>query len=157
MIINLIFLLLESEKFQKVTNHPVHIVDDKGNLSPSALIPFCALGGDLSAMGVKIEKINKTIDVPVCNSFRPILVEDQLCYQVDPNKYIKNLPHKERKLNLILFIDFNEDRWIPLKTKKQSEIHNGNDYDFKEDQDNNIIINTIGKIVHILILFFRII
>ena len=47
----------ESKMLQKLSNHPVHILDDEGNLSPTALIPFCEFGGNMSAMGIKIEQI----------------------------------------------------------------------------------------------------
>ena len=58
-------------------------MDQSGNLSPTALVPFCVFGGNMSVMGVKIDEF----DVPVCNSFRPKVLMDQLCYEVDPNKY----------------------------------------------------------------------
>ena len=60
----------------------MHIQNEDGSTSPTALIPFCQFGGDMSIMGVKMEEV----DVPVCNSFRPKIVLDQLCYTVDPNK-----------------------------------------------------------------------
>ena len=60
----------------------MHIQNEDGSTSPTALIPFCKFGGDMSIMGVKMEEV----DVPVCNSFRPKIVLDQLCYTVDPNK-----------------------------------------------------------------------
>jgi len=55
-------------------------------LSPTALIPFCEFGedGNFSRMGIEIDQF----DVPVCNSFRPKIIEDQLCYEVNPNDYI---------------------------------------------------------------------
>ena len=68
----------------KWTNHPVHIQDQDGKLSPTALVPFCEFGGNMSVMGVKIDQI----DVPVCNSFRPKIKGNQLCYTVDPNKVV---------------------------------------------------------------------
>ena len=82
------FIILGSKNVSRLTNHPVHIQDKDGNLSPTALIPFCDFGGNMSVMGVKIDQF----DVPVCNSFRPKIVQDQLCYTVDPNKEI--LPKK---------------------------------------------------------------
>ena len=39
-------------------------------------LPFSEFGGNMSVMGVKIDKSN----VPVCNSFRPKIIRDQLCY-----------------------------------------------------------------------------
>ena len=46
-----------------MTNHPVHIVTEGGRMSPSAFIPFCELGGNMSLMGIKIDQF----DVPVCS------------------------------------------------------------------------------------------
>merc|ERR1712073_18241 len=34
----------------RITNHPVHIFDEKGNLSPSAFIPFCQFGRNISTL-----------------------------------------------------------------------------------------------------------
>ena len=53
------------------------------NLVITAMIPFCEFGGNMSVMGVNIEHF----EVPFCNSFRPKILLDQLCYQVDPNEY----------------------------------------------------------------------
>ena len=86
-------------------NHPVHIKEDDGELYPTALIPFCEFGGNMSVMGVKID----LIDVPVCNSFRPKIIRDQLCYTVDPNEYKDKIDLKG-DLSLSLFIHYNEDR-----------------------------------------------
>ena len=97
--------LVGSKEAQKVTNHPVHVQDQFGNFSPTALIPFCVFGGNISAMGVKIDQF----DVPVCNSFRPKILRDQLCYTVDPNEY-KHKIDKKGELSLSLFIHYNEDR-----------------------------------------------
>ena len=62
------------ENLQGETNHPVHIQNEDGTLSPTALIPFCEFGGNMPIMGVKIDKF----DVPVCNSFMPKLLGNQL-------------------------------------------------------------------------------
>ena len=69
------------------------------------MIPFCEFGGDMSVMGVKIDQL----EVPVCNSFRPKIVMDQLCYTVDPNEY-KDKINLEGDMSLSLFIHYNEDR-----------------------------------------------
>ena len=94
-------------EMQRVTNHPVHLVDNNGSINPTALVPFCSLSDDFSAMGVKIDQM----DVPVCNSFRPKIVRDQLCYSVDLNK-IKKRIQLEDKLSFSFFIDYNEDREV---------------------------------------------
>ena len=99
----------ESKMLQKLSNHPVHILDDEGNLSPTSLIPFCEFGGNMSAMGIKIDQF----DVPVCNSFKPKYVFNQLCYEVDPNEYVsKVFDERVTELGLTLIIDYNEDRQL---------------------------------------------
>ena len=120
------FFISESEKLLKLTNHPVHIIEEKGNiLSPTALIPFCSFANNFSMMGTKITEF----EVPVCNSFRAKLVKDQLCYEVDLSRFKNHINFKD-KLFLTLLIDYNEDREI----KK-------NEY----PKENFVIINTIGN------------
>ena len=53
---------LATPEMQKVTSHPVHIMDEDGQLSPTALIPFCSVSNNYSTMGTKIH----SLDVPVC-------------------------------------------------------------------------------------------
>ena len=119
--------MIGSKVVQRVTNHPVHIKDQFGNLSPTALIPFCEFGGNMSVMGVKIDQF----DVPVCNSFRPKIIRDQLCYTVDPNEYKDKIDLKG-ELSLSLFIHYNEDRHI-------EDSVNSSDQHF-------IIVDSIGRI-----------
>ena len=80
----------------------------------------------MSVMGVKINQL----DVPVCKSFRPKIIRDQLCYTVDPNKY-KHKIDLEGEISLSFFIHYNEDR----------QLEDNDSYD-----EHDIIINTIGKI-----------
>ena len=120
---------------QKVTSHPVHLVDPDGFINPTALVPFCSVSDNFSAMGVKINQI----DVPVCNSFRPKLIGDQLCYAVDLNE-IKNKIKFREKLFFTFFIDYNQDRELsPTEdTKKRYPINTN-------IAKNTIMIETIGK------------
>ena len=82
-----------------------HIINEEKGFIKTAMIPFCEFGGNMSVMGVKIDQF----DDPVCNSFRPKIVMDQLCYQVDPNEY-KHKIDLQGDLSLSLFIHYNEDR-----------------------------------------------
>ena len=122
----------ESKEIHKVTNHPVHLQtkdeNDRVNLSPTAMIPFCEFGGNLSVMGIKIDQFT----VPVCNSFRPKIIKDQLCYTVDPNEY-KNKIDLKGDLSISLLINFNEDR----------EMYSEHEL----EEDHSIMIQTIGKIL----------
>ena len=114
-------MFIESLKNEQVA----HIYEEDYS-TKTAMIPFCEFGGNMSVMGVKIDQF----DDPVCNSFRPKIVMDQLCYQVNPNEY-KHEIDLQGDLSLSLFIHYNEDRQL-------------------EDVDSSkkifIIIGTIGKI-----------
>ena len=86
-------------------------------------------------------------DVPVCNSFQAKVLNDQLCYEVDPNQYTSKESSsaeeiKQRfKQGLTLYIDTNDDRQT---TSKNTEFM--------------IYINTLGGIFsllyHISVVYF---
>ena len=78
----------------------------------------------MSTMGVKIDQF----DVPVCHSFQAKILNDQLCYEVDPNKYKKGLSKEELKQGLKLYIDTNNDRQT-----------------YPKDTDFMIYLDTMGK------------
>ena len=65
-------------------------------------------------MGIKIDQF----DIPVCNSFKAKIFNDQLCYQVDPNKYKKYFDSK--KLGISFFVDTNQDRQFPNAAAQNS-------------------------------------
>ena len=112
-----------------MTNHPVHLQTKDANaminLYPTALIPFCGFGGNLSVMGIKIDQF----DVPFCSSFRPKIIQDQLCYTVDPNEY-KDKIDLEGDLSISIFLHYNEDRQME---------------DFDSFEEFITIVETIGK------------
>ena len=96
--------------FASVT-HPVHIIDKNGQQTPSALIPFCEFGGNMSKVGEKIDQF----DVPVCNSFQDKILNDQLCYEVDLNRFTNKVNWEdETKLGFNFIMDYNEDRQIKM-------------------------------------------
>ena len=98
----------------RVTNHPVHIIDEKGALSPSSFIPFCSFGEDMDVMGTKL----KEFEIPICNSFRAKIKSDQLCYELDLQKLKNNTLIKEQlQFGLFLVLDYNEDRQLITKNK----------------------------------------
>ena len=94
-----------------------HLTNGECELIKTAMIPFCEFGGDMSVMGVTMDDF----DVPVCNSFRPKIVMDQLCYTVDPNEY-KHKINLKGDLSLSLFIHYNEDRQMEDVDQKKPKI-----------------------------------
>ena len=126
-----------------ITNHPVHIVDLDKNTSPSSFIPFCEFGGNMSALGTKIEQLS----VPVCNSFKARVLNDQLCYEVDLNKIISRpLTTKDLKLGLALLIDENKERQYNLTSIVNGELRDGDlSIAKKQNEDTfSIHISSIG-------------
>ena len=97
---------LDSAHIHEISNHPVHIFNKHGVMSPSAFIPFCGMGGNSRIMGEE----NPNFDNPVCNSFKPKLRNGQLCYQVDPNDY--KVEQDDKKLGLVFAMDYNFDRMV---------------------------------------------
>ena len=128
----------------------MHLYDASGDLSPSAFIPFCDFGSgsSISAMG----NMSDIYEIPVCKSFQAKILNDQLCYQVDLEKYKSNdNVANDLKSGLVLFLDYNEDRQASLEeTDEQST----NYHRFVDRIDGSldgesasIYLNTIGKIV----------
>ena len=105
-----------------ITNHPVHVQDEEGNKSPSAFIPFCAFGKNIS----RISKFKDEFTVPACNSFKTKFMKDQVCYEVDLN----NITREESKLQdlkegLMLILDYNEDRFYEDKNAHLQQENRG--------------------------------
>ena len=112
------------------TQQVPHIINEDNDITKTAMIPFCEFGGNMSVMGIKMDQF----DVPVCNSFRPIIVLDQLCYQVDPNEYKDKIDPKG-DLSLSFFIHYNEDR--------QMEDFDNEDLFITLDTIGNVFLQTI--------------
>ena len=68
----------------------------------------------MSVMGAE----NKKFDVPVCNSFQAKVLNDQLCYEVDPNEY-RNILTKEwdsgEKKGIKFYVDTSFERQTTLE------------------------------------------
>ena len=116
--------IARSNKLQRVASNPVHIIDEEGDLSPTALIPFCEFNGNMTVMGIKKDQFK----VPFCNSFRPKIIKNQLFYELDPNNCKDEIDMRDR-ISLSFFIAYNEER--------QLEHRNTSEEDY-------ITMNTIG-------------
>ena len=100
---------------QRLSNHPVHIYDKDGKLSPSAFIPFCAYGDNMTAMAIIKDSVDRDIELPVCNTFLSKIHNDELCYEVNLYNYnydSKEGIEKELDLGLVFLMDYNEDRQV---------------------------------------------
>ena len=100
----------------------------------------------MSVMGIKVDQF----DFPLCNSFRPKILHDQLCYEVDPNEYKSSLNiDRDLKIGLELLLDFNEDRQVIFEKPpklRENNIH-GKFIDSKNEDKILISLNTIGELL----------
>ena len=128
--------ILDKNIYFKATNHPVHILDREGNISPSSFIPFCSFGDDMKTMGKEINGFND----PVCDSFEAKIRNDQLCYEVDLEKYKdKKRIRKQLQSGLVLILDYNLER--------MSESHNPTrNSGFHRENDVQIYLDTISML-----------
>ena len=135
--------ILDSDRLQKIVNHPVHIIGNSGELSPSALIPFCEFGGH-ETMGIKIGQF----DVAVCNSFQAKILNDELCYEVDLNRFVdKDNIDIYLKVGFNFLMDYNEDRQVTFNKEEIAVSRKGLAISMVDSNDDHahIYINTIGK------------
>ena len=119
---------------QKASNHPVHILNSKGDFSPSAFIPFCVFGNN--KIGEKIEDF----EVPVCNIFVAKNWNDQVCYELDLNllKDEHDINH-QLKDGILLILDFNEERQFE-KDKNSEKVEEERIF-FYEEGDNSVQVH----------------
>ena len=120
-------------------NHPVHIIDDEGKLMPSAFIPFCFLGTNMSSLGTKMDKFS----LPVCTKFKRVMLEGHLCYKLDLQRQGHFMKGEENGLTFLL--DYNED-----KSLNEPSFNNGKKdvQSLKSNKEALIYIDTLGPSSH---------
>ena len=86
----------------EVSLDPPHLVDSRGKLTPAALIPFCAYDGDMNITGQYVPGL----DFPICNKFKPTILDGQLCYAIDMKDILKEkVTRPGRGFGLMLAIE----------------------------------------------------
>ena len=99
----------------------------------------------MSRIGVKMDD---EFDLPVCKGFRDKILNDQLCYEVDPNEFNELKSSEDAmKKGLSFLVDFNEDRQVFYE--KETVKKDDNLYEKFSQTINNeklmIYLDTIGK------------
>ena len=87
-------------------------------------------------------------ELPICNSFRPSVRSDQLCYEIDLEKYkSKTNVERDLKSGLVLSLDYNEDREVLLDRSFDvlQEDFVGKVDGSQDDEKASIYLDTIGK------------
>ena len=100
----------------------------------------------MSAVGVNVDNFT----VPVCNVFQAIILNDQLCYEVDLEKYAeKSNISRQLDAGFAFIMDYNEDRQVSFTESKiipRSEEFGlvRSVVESDEEKDAHIYLNTIG-------------
>ena len=97
----------------------------------------------MSAMGVVIDQF----EVPICNSFQAKILNDQLCYEVDLNKFSdENNIENELKLGFNFLMDYNEDRQVTFDQNISNKKFGLANNLAASDQDHHafVYLDTIG-------------
>ena len=100
---NLNLYISDHDKIAKdVVLHPPHLTNNKGQMMPSALIPFCAYQSHKSFLGETMENGNLTF----CKGFHPIVLEGQLCYTLKIADEVRGKSNtKGQRVGLLLALD----------------------------------------------------
>ena len=118
----IIVFCLDTEEIQRISNHPVHIIDSAGEISPSSFIPFCQFGVDMNLSGGKRDNFS----LPVCKIFKEKIFRDQLCYQVDLDEIYQQIDLSKRSSalsqGLTFLMDYNTERNTMAENVKKRKI-----------------------------------
>ena len=89
-------------------------------------------------------------DVPVCDSFIPKNHEQQLCYEVDLDKFKNDsMLFQQLKSGLVLLLDFNEIRQLDEETSNKTK---RNIFSVDDENSFTIHLDTISNYIRMLLL-----
>ena len=149
MCFNRIFLFSSDNVSLDLLNHPVHILDDDENLSPSAFIPFCSFQGSPDLLS----KDYGNFSLPVCSSFKRKILDGKICYQIDVKTIINETTAAGlQKGGLSLLVDTNTEYnlYRLLRMTPEEEIFDDFTEEFFEAEESEEImihIETISKTI----------
>ena len=77
--------------------------------------------------------------LPVCNIFKETMVDGQLCYQADVDRFRDKVKDKKKAVTegLVFVLDYNENRMVEVGGEQYSST--------KKKEDHILYIGTIGK------------
>ena len=93
-----------SSVLRELSLHPVHLTENtNGELPPSALVPFCTYQMDHNMLG----QVRPELNVTVCDKFKPLIMDGQLCYALDVARWTEKSTAAGRANGLFLLLDPN--------------------------------------------------
>ena len=102
----------------------------------------------MTSVGVLTEQF----EVPLCSCFQAKNHDDQLCYEVDLNRFSnKDNFDKELELGFNFLMDYNEDRQVAFDQEMTIEKFDlsGNVVNSNQMQDATVYLDTIGMLMNI--------
>ena len=129
-----------------MNNHPPHLIDRSGSISPSAFIPFCAYSSNMDSMGQLIDGL----EFPICTKLLPRVLEGHLCYTVNISSLVTKYDTKSGKEHgMSLLLDFNDDRNVQVEEQSNTVSSNEKSSPFNVEKGSKnypkIYISTLGK------------
>ena len=103
-----------------MVSHPPQLWDQTDSISPSTFVPFCGFKTRLEIADDTAATILPNSSFPTCNSFTPVNLEGQLCYNIKLN--MSGSQGKDG--GLLLVLDMNEDRSISLDSSTTHKAEN---------------------------------
>ena len=103
-----------------MVSHPPQLWDHTDSISPSTFVPFCGFKTRLEIANDTAATILPNSSFPTCNSFTPVNLEGQLCYNIKLN--MSGSQGKDG--GLLLVLDMNEDRSISLGSSTTHKAEN---------------------------------
>ena len=99
----------------------------------------------MSTVGQQIDGFGQ----PMCNSFQAKILNDQLCYEVDLNRFSnKDNIRNELKLGFVFFMDYNEDRHVTFdRGHEEVSIISSQFINTTTTPEAFIYLNTIGAMI----------
>ena len=92
--------------------HPVHLYLNSGMSLPSSFIPFCGFANDMMDTGM----FHGNFTFPVCSAFKPSLLFNQLCYELDISRLKQSVNNREYG-GFFVLLDLNTERDIEINTE----------------------------------------
>ena len=103
----------------QVNNHPVHILDSDGKMSPSSFIPFCFYGKNRLKTTQNVDQFRQT----VCSSFQGRVFKDQLCYEFNLTQVLEGeTSSANMHIGLGFLYDNNVERFIHTQEDAEEKI-----------------------------------
>ena len=117
--------------------HPPHLQEE--SMTGSSFIPFCAYKTNMTISEPKVWFPN--ISFPICTSFKPTMLEGQLCYKVQLNA----TSGQGKKNELLLLLDYQDELSLQVSSKQEEEQKDKR----MENMDTVGSLNTEAAKVHI--------